>query len=161
MKHMNNGKQVERMIGDLPEGKKIEVVLGFDYGTQNIGVAVGNALTQTAQPVTILKARHEQPNWEEVEALIKEWLPDAFVVGIPYTKDGTETEHIRKIRKFMNRLHGRFGLPAVEVDESRTSLESEAFLRPSQRHKKGQLDAISAAIIVERWLNRDTFMPSL
>lgn len=144
------------MIGQLPEGKSIEVVLGFDYGTQNIGVAVGNALTETAQPVTILKARHEQPNWAEVEELIKEWLPDAFIVGIPYTRDGTETEHIRKIRKFMNRLHGRFGLPVMEVDESRSSLESEAFLKPSQRHKKGQLDAISAAIIVERWFHQET-----
>ena len=56
----------------------------------------------------------------------------------------------------MNRLHGRFGLPVMEVDESRSSLESEAFLKPSQRHKKGQLDAISAAIIVERWFHQET-----
>ena len=53
------------MIGHLPEGKSIEVVLGFDYGTQNIGVAVGNALTETAQPVPNLKGRPEQPNWAE------------------------------------------------------------------------------------------------
>lgn len=132
---------------------EISLVLGFDYGEKNIGVASGNAITGTAQPVTILKSTHGEPDWSEVEALIKEYTPDAFILGIPFTKDGTETDHIKKIRKFGNRLHGRFGLQVFEVDESRSSIESEAFLKPSQRNKKGQLDAISAAIIIERWFS--------
>ena len=144
-------------IGQFKETDQLEMVLGFDYGTKNLGVAVGNLLTSTAQPVKILKVTNNQPNWDDIAGLLNEWKPDAFVVGIPYTQDGTETEHLRIIRKFMNRLHGRFGIPVFEVDESRSSLESEQFIKPSQKGKKGMLDAISAAIIVERWLNGDIF----
>ncbi len=129
----------------------IETLLGFDFGVKNIGVAVGNSLTETATPLKILKAVDGHPNWDEVASLIDEWDVTAFVVGIPYTQDGTITEHIRRIRNFKNRLHGRFGLPAYEVDESNSSLESYQYLSPSKRQKRGELDALSAAIIIERW----------
>lgn len=132
-----------------------EIVVGFDYGVNNIGLAVGNRLTNTAQPIAILKATDGQPDWEEVARHLKDWTPTILVVGIPYTADGTETEHIKKIRKFMNRLHGRFGLPVEEVDERLSSQESEQYIKPSKKGKKGQLDAHSAAIIVERYLNGD------
>ncbi|MDM1544527.1 Holliday junction resolvase RuvX [Ignatzschineria indica] len=141
-------------LGAFKEGEAPSIVLGFDFGTQNLGIAVGNCLTQTAQPLTILKVTHNQPRWEEVEKLLKEWQPNAFIVGMPYTKDGTVTEHLKIIQKFINRLHGRFGLPVFIVNEAYSSQESERYLKPSQRHKKGQLDAISAAIIVERWLQQ-------
>lgn len=145
-------------IGNLPEGNELSIVLGFDYGTQNLGVAVGNCLTDTAQPLKILKVLNNQPNWADIETLIKEWQPQAFIVGLPYTKDNSITDHHKIILKFINRLHGRFGLPVFIVDESNSSLESEQYLKPSQRGKKGQLDAIAAAIIVERWLNKDIFI---
>lgn len=144
-------------IGQLKEDQALEIVLGFDFGTKNLGVAVGNLLTETAQPITILKVTNNQPNWDDIQKLINEWQPDAFIVGAPYTQDGTETEHLKIIRKFMNRLHGRFGLAVFEVDESYTSAMSEQFIRPSNRGKKGSLDAISAAIIVERWLKNNIF----
>lgn len=130
-----------------------EIIVGFDYGIKNIGLAVGNRLTNTAQPIAILKATDGQPDWDEVERHLKEWTPTLLVVGMPYTADGTETEHIRKIRKFMSRLHGRFGLPVVEIDERLSSKESEQYIKSSKKGKKGQLDAHSAAIIVERYLN--------
>lgn len=141
-------------LGQLKPEQSLEIVLGFDFGTKNLGVAVGNLLTETAQPVTILKVTNNQPQWDEIQKLIQEWQPDAFIVGMPYTQDGTETEHLKIIRKFMNRLHGRFGLPVYEVDESHSSALSEQFIKPSQKGKKGILDAISAAIIVERWLTQ-------
>ncbi len=144
-------------IGNLPENDSLSIVLGFDYGTSNLGVAVGNHLTNTAQPLKILKVINNQPNWSEIETLIRDWQPQAFIVGLPFTKDRTITEHHKIILKFINRLHGRFGLPVFIIDESNSSLESEQYLKPSQRGKKGQLDAISAAIIVERWLNKDIF----
>ena len=142
-------------LGAFKEGDMLSLVLGFDFGTQNLGVAVGNCLTETAQPLTILKITHNQPRWEEIEKLLQEWQPNAFIVGMPYTRDGTVTEHQKIIKKFINRLHGRFGLPVFVVNEAYSSQESERYIKPSQRHKKGQLDAISAAIIVERWLQRE------
>src|SRR5699024_5366449 len=104
-------------LGQLKPEQSLEIVLGFDFGTKNLGIAVGNLLTETAQPITILKVTNNQPQWDEIQKLIREWQPDAFIVGMPYTQDGTETEHLKIIRKFMNRLHGRFGLPVYEIDE--------------------------------------------
>ncbi len=130
-----------------------EYFLGFDYGEKNIGIAVGNSISRTAQPLMIINSNQGKPDWELIESLIKEWEIDAFVIGIPYTADGKETESIRKIRKFGNRLHGRFGLPLFEIDEGHTSQESEQYLRPSDRGKRGKLDALAAALILERYFN--------
>lgn len=132
----------------------IIIVLGFDFGEKNIGVATGNTISQTAQPLTILKANDGQPNWEEIEAILKDYTPQAFILGIPFTQDRRETEHIKRVRKFGKRLHGRFGLPLFEVDEFQTSKESQQYLKPSQKRKKGNLDALAAALIIERWFNQ-------
>ena len=129
----------------------VNIVLGFDFGIKRIGVAVGNCFTNTAQPLKILAAKEGQPDWQEVEVLIKEWRPQLLIIGMPYTADGTETEHILRVKKFKNRLYGRFALPVEEVDERLSSQESEQYLKPS-KDKKISLDAIAAAIIVERWL---------
>lgn len=144
-------------IGEIKDGTEVSIVLGFDFGTQNLGIAVGNRLTNTAQPVKIIKVTHNQPDWLEVEKILKEWEPQAFIVGMPFTKDGTVTEHLKIIQKFINRLHGRFGLPVYIVDEANSSIESTQYVKPSNRNKKGQLDAISAAIIIERWLNNSFY----
>ncbi|UNM97090.1 Holliday junction resolvase RuvX [Ignatzschineria rhizosphaerae] len=144
-------------LGQYKSDQTLEIVLGFDFGTKNLGVAVGNLLTETAQPISILKVTNNQPDWNAIQKLLDDWQPDAFIVGIPYTQDGTETEHIKIIRKFMNRLHGRYGLAVYEVDESYSSSQSEQYLKPSQKGKKATLDAISAAIIVERWLKDNIF----
>ncbi len=144
-------------LGKITADQTLEIVLGFDFGTKNLGIAVGNLLTETAQPISILKVTNNQPNWDEIQKILTDWQPDALIVGMPYTQDGTETEHIKIIRKFMNRLHGRFGLPVFEIDEAYSSSQSEQFLKPSQKGKKGNLDAISAAIIVERWLKGNIF----
>lgn len=144
-------------IGEIKDGTEVSIVLGFDFGTQNLGIAVGNRLTNTAQPVKIIKVTYNQPDWLEVEKILKEWEPQAFIVGMPFTKDGTVTEHLKIIQKFINRLHGRFGLPVYIVDEANSSIESTQYVKPSNRNKKGQLDAISAAIIIERWLNNSFY----
>ncbi len=144
-------------IGTIRPDQSIDIILGFDYGTKNLGVAIGNTTSHTAQPLIILPVKNNQPQWELIEKLMAEWTPDIFVVGIPYTKDGTETEHLKIIRKFIQRLHGRFGLPVFVVDESNSSIESLQYVKASKKKEKGQLDAISAAIIIERWLNKTIY----
>ena len=68
------------------------LLLGFDYGTKQIGVAVGQAITGQARELCVLKAQNGVPDWQKVEALIKEWQPDAIVVGLPLNMDGTKSE---------------------------------------------------------------------
>ena len=130
-------------------------VLGFDFGTQRIGVAVGQEQTHTASALVTLAAREGQPDWSRVEALIKQWRPAAFVVGLPLMMDGSEQEITPRARRFGNRLHGRFGLPVFFVDERLTSKEAGMRIRErGERIEQGSLDREAARIIIEIWLEQ-------
>ena len=83
----------------------LRLLLGFDYGTRSIGVAVGQMITGQARELCNLKAENGIPKWEEIEKLIKEWQPDAMVVGMPLHMDGTPSEFCARAQKFANRLN--------------------------------------------------------
>ena len=136
--------------------KKLKTILGFDFGTRNIGVAVGQVITQTATALPQLKARDGIPDWNEVEAVIKEWNPDAVVVGIPLNMDGTESQMSMRARKFGKRIHGRFNLPFYEADERLTSFEAKEWagkLGHKGHYGSNPVDGMAAQIILEAWLN--------
>ncbi len=101
------------------------LLLGFDYGTKQIGVAVGQAITGQARELCVLKAQNGVPDWQKVEALIKEWQPDAIVVGLPLNMDGTKSEMSERAEKFARRLNGRFNLPVHTHDERLTTFEAK------------------------------------
>jgi putative Holliday junction resolvase len=132
-------------------------LLGFDYGLKNIGVAVGQELTQTASPLTVIKARDGIPNWDDVEVLLKEWQPELLIVGLPLNMDGTEQEMTVAARKFGNRLNGRFQI-AVEWQDERLStfeaLEQLGIRSKLQSKNRDDVDRISAQLILQSWLRR-------
>ncbi|MCQ8228920.1 Holliday junction resolvase RuvX [Pantoea trifolii] len=133
-----------------------ETLLGFDFGTKSIGVAVGQQLTGTARALTALKAQDGTPDWKLIEKLLKEWQPDYVVVGLPLNMDGTEQELTARARKFANRLHGRFGVRVEMQDERLSTVEARAdlFERGGFRAlQKGQVDSQSAVIILEDWFD--------
>lgn len=133
-----------------------ETLLGFDFGTKSIGVAVGQQLTGTARALTALKAQDGTPDWKLIEKLLKEWQPDYVVVGLPLNMDGTEQELTARARKFANRLHGRFGVRVELQDERLSTVEARAdlFERGGFRAlQKGQVDSQSAVIILEDWFD--------
>ena len=74
-------------------------VLAFDYGLKSIGVAVGQSMTGTATMLKALKAQDGIPNWDLIEALIKEWQPQLLVVGLPLNMDGTEQPFTARVHK--------------------------------------------------------------
>ena len=128
--------------------------LGFDFGLKNIGVAVGQSLTGTAQELAPLRARDGIPQWEEIQALLSEWQPDTVVVGLPLNMDGTESELSARARKFANRLHGRFGCQTKMADErlSTRSAKEEAYARDHRGNFGDKpVDSIAARIILEDW----------
>src|SRR5690348_12316688 len=94
-----------------------KIVLGFDFGMKRIGVAVGQAITKSARPLTTLKANQGVPQWEVLNKLIKTWQPDALVVGIPLNMDGTEQPLTQAAAAFSNELKQRYGLPVYGMDE--------------------------------------------
>lgn len=129
--------------------------LSFDYGTQKIGVAYGQSLTGTANPVTILKAKDGIPDWTQIEGLLNEWKPNVIVVGLPFNIDGSESELLVRAIKFANRIHGRFGLPCYGIDERLSSIEAKQIMLEdvSRSNKKAAIDNIAAQLILENWFS--------
>ena len=132
-------------------------VLGFDFGTSSIGVAIGQSITGTATPLTALRAKDGQPDWSQVERLLKEWRPDFVVVGLPLNMDGTEQPLTERARKFGQRLHGRFGIQVVYQDERLTTVAAKEYLFDHggyKQLKKGKVDSAAAQLILEDYFNQ-------
>jgi len=132
-----------------------KTLLGFDFGTKSIGVATGQMVTATAQPINAIKANDGIPNWNIVENVIKEWLPDLIIIGLPLNMDGTEQPITQRAKKFGNRLNGRFGVKIAFQDERLTTASAKEFIFENGGYKaldKGKIDSVSAALILESWM---------
>lgn len=132
-----------------------QTLLGFDYGTKRIGVAVGQDITRTVTPLTTLPCTNETPDWQAISKLILEWKPDILVVGLPLHLDGTTQALTDRAQRFGNQLKGRYNLPVEMVDERLTSHEAETELATRKgKTAKADIDALAAALILQSWLNQ-------
>ena len=132
-------------------------ILAFDFGLRRIGVAAGQQVTGSATPLTVVAVSDTGPDWLAIQRLIEEWRPGQLLVGLPFHADGSEADMSQAARKFAKELE-RFGIPMALVDERFSSMEAEALFKALRqsglrgRMQKGDIDAISAAVIAERWL---------
>ena len=122
-------------------------MLGFDFGTKRIGVAVGQTLTGTATPLEIVTVRNNRPDWNRIGALIGEWQPQALLVGDPLNMDGSRQALSKAADAFARKLHGRYRLPVLRADERLTSVEAET-RQPADQPR----DHVAAQVILESWL---------
>lgn len=129
-------------VPDVPP--RLQSFLCFDFGLKRTGVATGNRLLDHAQPRGTLRAEGDA-RWPLVERALKEWQPDALVVGIPRHPDGAAHENTARAQKFARQLRGRHGLPVFEVDERYSTTEVLA-------DQARDADAAAAAIILEQFL---------
>ena len=122
----------------------LQTFLALDFGIKRTGFAVGNRLMRTAQPQGTIQAEGDA-RFAKIAERLREWQPDALVVGVPFHPDGAEHDNTRRARKFSRQLQGRFNLPVFEVDERYTTTEA---------HSMGAKDADAAAacIILEQFL---------
>jgi putative Holliday junction resolvase len=101
-------------------------VLGFDVGSKLTGVASAIASPPAHAALTTIAVRDGEPDWQRLDALRKEWLPDTLVVGLPLTLDGGEQPASRNARRFAGQLQQRYGLPVAFVDERHSSQDAAA-----------------------------------
>lgn len=135
-------------------------LLGFDYGTQHIGVAVGQQITHTATALETLDLRHHRPDWNAITRLVAEWQPQAFVVGVPLNQDGSENPITRAARRFGRQLHGRYQLPVHTIDERLSSHAAADLMENAPARKaRGDVDKFAAQIILQTWLNHPRAHP--
>lgn len=143
----------------MPEPLRADAtVLGFDVGARRIGVAVGTGFGLGARALAVVDVHDEQIDWKAVEKLHREWRPAGFIVGDPMTLDGGDQPIRQRARAFARELLTRFALPVAMMDERNSSQEAArrfAAERADGRRKRRDadlLDAVAAAVIVERWL---------
>lgn len=138
--------------------KNASTVLGFDVGSRRIGVAVGSAFGVGGRPLAVVDVHAHGPDWIALDRLNKEWRPDGLIVGDPMTLDGGDQPIRTRAHAFARELHARYRLPVVLVDERSSSIEAaQRFAGDRAEGRKRRrdaeaLDAVAAAIIVERWL---------
>jgi putative holliday junction resolvase len=131
-------------------------VLAFDFGTRNIGVAIGNTLVRVAHPLTTIAGEVNAARFAAIGALVAQWQPQVLVVGLPVHADGAEHEMTSRARRFARSLEGRFGLPVMRVDERFTTRAADAKLRAQGVRctaHTGARDAVAAALILQTWFD--------
>jgi putative Holliday junction resolvase len=140
-------------------GPRSPTVLAFDFGLKRIGVAAGNVITCTAEPVTTLRAERGRPDWGQVAACVNAWEPGIAVVGVPYNMDGSPGELTGLARGFAADLSARFGIEVVTVDERLSSREAEETLRERRRSgalrrrvRREDVDGEAASVLLRQWL---------
>jgi putative Holliday junction resolvase len=138
--------------------KRDGTVLGFDVGARRIGVAVGSAFGHGARALAVVDMHAHGPDWTAIDRLRKEWLPNGLVVGDPMTLDGGDQPIRKQAHAFAHELQLRYKLPVALVDERSSSIEAAqrfASDRAGGRRRRRDaevLDAMAAAVIIERWL---------
>jgi putative Holliday junction resolvase len=124
--------------------RRDQTFLAFDFGTRRVGVASGNTVSQTSQPVLTIAATGDA-RFTAIARLVDEWRPDALVVGVPFHPDGAEHENTLLARRFARQLRGRHRLEVHEVDERYSTTEAHSL-------GAADVDAVSAALILEQHL---------
>lgn len=130
------------LVPDVPA--HLQTFLAMDFGLKRTGIAVGNRLTRCATPQPTIRAEGDA-RFVHIAARIREWQPDALVIGIPFHPDGAAHDNTRHAQRFSRQLQGRFGLPVFEVDERYSTTEALQIGAPDA-------DAAAAGIILEQFL---------
>ena len=133
--------------------KESGVVMAFDYGLRNIGIAIGQNITKSASTFYAIKAKEGVPDWMKLDSIIEEWEPGLFIVGDPFNMDGTKSEFQKKIAKFSTELKKRYEIELHMMDERLTTKEAQERIqnKPDVIKDSANKHSISAQIILEDW----------
>lgn len=144
---------------DTPDSPLPETIIAFDFGLRRIGVAVGQNITGSANPLGVIANGTHGPDWNRLDSLLDAWRPSRLVVGMPLHTDGSKADIAASVDTFIADL-GRYSLPVETVDERYSSLEAEELLVTGRklgvtgRIRKETIDAAAAVLIAERWLSK-------
>ena len=123
-------------------------IVAFDFGTKKIGVAVGQTATYTSSPLQIIINKDNKVNWSEISILLNEWNPELIIVGKPLNMDGTDSEIMKQVEKFYEKLKNTFDVNLEYIDERLTTFEAKQILEDTDIN---QVDANAAKILIDNW----------
>lgn len=134
-------------------------VLGLDYGSKTVGVAVSDALRLTAQSLEIIRRKEENKlrrTLARIEELCREYEVETIVLGLPKNMNNTLGERAEKSLEFKEMLIRRTGLPVVMWDERLTTVEANRTLMEAgvrRENRKEYVDALAAVFILQGYLD--------
>ena len=131
-----------------------QTIMAFDFGTQKMGIAVGQSLIQNSNPLALFPMKDGIPNWEELLKIVKQWQPDVFLVGLPLNMDDSESDLSRRARKFARRLRHQTNIDTWMVDERLTTRDARQDLmnlHAQGQAKRIQADSLAAGLLLESW----------
>ena len=123
-------------------------IVAFDNKKKKIGVAVGQTATYTSSPLQIIINKDNKVNWSEISILLNEWNPELIIVGKPLNMDGTDSEIMKQVEKFYEKLKNTFDVNLEYIDERLTTFEAKQILEDTDID---QVDANAAKILIDNW----------
>ena len=134
-------------------------MMGLDFGSKTVGVAVSDGLMLTAQGVETIERKDEnklRKTCARIEELVKEYEVSTIVLGLPKNMNNTEGERVEKTKEFGAMLERRTGIPVVYWDERLTTVAAEHVLMESgvrRENRKAVIDKIAACFILQGYLD--------
>lgn len=134
-------------------------IMGLDFGSKTVGVAVSDALLVTAQGVEIIRRKQEnklRQTLARIEELIVEYGVEEIVLGLPKNMNGSEGERVEKTKEFREMLERRTGLPATLWDERLTTVAADKAMMEAgirRENRKEYVDQIAAVFILQGYLD--------
>lgn len=134
-------------------------IMGLDFGSKTIGVAISDELMITAQGIEIIRRKEEnklRQSLARIEALIEEYGVEEIVLGYPKNMNNTEGERVQLTRDFKEKLERRTALSVVLWDERLTTVAADRFMMEAQirrQDRKEHVDRIAATFILQGYLD--------
>lgn len=131
-------------------------ILGLDYGSRRIGVALCDELGMTAQGIATIARKNREADLGAIADLVRRCGVERIVVGYPLRLDGSEGIQCEKINRFVRRLEARLSLPVIRWDETFSTKEAEELLRERgvRREKRREVvDRVAACLILQGYLD--------
>ena len=134
-------------------------ILGLDFGSKTVGVAVSDGLLLTAQGIETIERKDEsklRKTCARIEELIAEYEVTEIVLGLPKNMNNTEGERVEKTKAFGEMLERRTGLPVHYWDERLTTVAAEQILMESgvrRENRKAVIDKVAAGLILQGYLD--------
>lgn len=133
-------------------------ILGLDYGSKTVGVAMTDALGMTVQPYKTIQREREsklRQTLSEIAEIVEQYQIEKIVMGLPLNMDDTEGNRAAKTRNFAEKLKLRVAVPIEFTDERLTTMEAEEILDQSgipRSEQKKVIDQVAAQLILEQYL---------
>ena len=131
-------------------------ILGLDYGSKRIGVAVCDELGMTAQGLATITRKNRRQTLEEIAGFIRTYNAEKIVIGYPIRLNGTEGIQCEKINRFASLLESSFSLPVIKWDETLSTKEAEEILIRTNIARKKRInivDKLAASLILQGYLD--------